>query len=57
MSPAVTQSTFRQAIVKIAGSGHKIVIVSLAAQGSIEKDTSPVPEVDERMTWKSIASR
>lgn len=57
MSPAVTQSTFRQAIVKIAGSGHKLVIVSLAAQGSIEKDTSPVPEVDERMTWKSIASR
>lgn len=57
MSPGVTQSTFRQAIVKIAGSGHRIVIVSLAAQGSIEKDTSPVPEVDERMTWKSIASR
>lgn len=57
MSPVATQSTFRQAIVKIADSGHKLVIVSPAAQGSVEKDTSLVPEVDERMTWKSIASR
>lgn len=56
MSPTVTQSAIHQAIVKIAGAGHKLVIVSQAAQSSIEKEIPPALEVEERMAWKSIAS-